>query len=75
MKQYLLLVDDVGMSTLKSAIPSIQFLEVQGMDVGNNNSIKLLVTPVLPPVTPADVPVIKENAVVEQSPPEEPQAI
>lgn len=50
MKQYLLLVDDNSKLALESAINGIQFLEVQGINLNNENKIQLLATPVLPQV-------------------------
>lgn len=48
-KQYLLLVDDVGMALLSQIIPSINFIQVEGMDIKEDPLRKVLVHPV-PPV-------------------------
>jgi hypothetical protein len=54
-KQFLLLCDESGMQTLKNVFKDnvVQFLEVQGMNLNNENKLNLLVTPINPPVTPA----------------------
>ncbi len=57
-KQYLMLCDDMGMEALKRVFKecTVQFLEVQGMNLNAENRINLLVTPVLAPVPPAFIP-------------------
>lgn len=56
-KQFLLLCDEVGMYKLQDVFKegTIQFLEVQGLNLNAENKLNILVTPVLPPVTPAIV--------------------
>lgn len=54
-KQFLLLCDEIGMTNLQDVVKegTIQFLEVQGLNLNAENKLNILVTPVLPPVTPA----------------------
>lgn len=56
-KQYVLVCDEAGMQALANVFigKSIQFLEVQGMDVGGDRNISALVTP-NPPVEQKQVP-------------------
>lgn len=56
-KQFLLICDEIGLEVLKRAFREdcIQFLEVQGMNLNGENKINLLVTPVNPPVPPAQI--------------------
>ena len=52
MKQYLLLCDEVGKALLENILSNkIQFLEVQGMNMQGGQA-NVLVTPIIPPVTP-----------------------
>ncbi len=57
MKQYLLLCDEHGMNILKHTFreSTVQFLEVQGINLNSENKLNILVTPVTPPVTQAVV--------------------
>lgn len=55
-KQYLLLCNDETKVALENAIKGIEFLEVQGLNLNNENKLNLLVTPVIPPVNPATMP-------------------
>ena len=43
------------MLKMNEVFRGIQYLEIQGMDLGANNTVKLLCTPVLPPVPPVDM--------------------
>lgn len=54
-KQYVLIVDEVGMEALNAFIKigSIQYLELQGLNLNTENKYNILVTPVLPPLNPA----------------------
>ncbi len=54
-KQFILLCDEVGMLKLQDVFKenTVQFLEVQGLNLNAENKLNILVTPVLPPVTPA----------------------
>ena len=54
-KQYAIVVDDVGMALLTALMKpgSVQFLELQGLNLNAENKYNILVTPVLPPVNPA----------------------
>ena len=74
-KQFLMLCDDAGMESLKSVFKenTVQFLEVQGMNLNGENKLNLLVTPVLAPVPPAFMPlpsVGQTTAPVPEAPPE-----
>lgn len=55
-KQYLLICSDEAKIALEAAIKGIEFLEVQGLNLNNENKLNLLVTPVIPPVNPAVLP-------------------
>lgn len=50
MKQYLLVCDETTMTKLDGLL-GLQFIEVQGMNVPNQN-VNVLVTPIIPPVPP-----------------------
>jgi len=65
MKQYILVCDEIGMSVLAKMLraDSIQFLEVQGMTMGENNHYNLLVTPVVPQLPVAETPTAPETPV------------
>ncbi len=69
MKQFLMLCDENGVQFLRSLIrpETIQFLEIQGMNVGTDNKFNVLVTPVVPPLTPVvgEVPVSQETELSE----------
>lgn len=70
MKQYLLMCDENGYEQLKSLFKpeSIQFLEVQGMNMQGGN-VNVLVTPILPPVTPmAPIPAAQMQAAAATPP-------
>lgn len=62
MKQYILVCDENGMGALTKMLraDAIQFLEVQGMTMGENNHYNLLVTPIVPQLAPAEVPPASE---------------
>lgn len=67
-KQFLLLCDEAGMEKLKYVSNNtIQFLEVQGLNLNNENKFNILLTPVLPPVTPMPVPSIPPQSEPEAS--------
>ena len=55
-KQFILICGEEAMKTLESVLKGVEFLEVQGLNLNNENKLNLLVTPVIPPVTPAYVP-------------------
>lgn len=57
MKQYLLLVDDNTKAAFEALLPSLQFLEIQGMNLNGDFKFQMLATPIYPPVTQAQVPV------------------
>lgn len=57
-RQFLMICDEAGMAKLESLFnkETVQFLEVQGMNVAQGN-VNVLVTPILAPVNPmAPVP-------------------
>jgi len=69
-KQYLMMIEEATLPLIKQALLglSIQFLEVQGMNV--QNGVSILVTPILPPVNP--MPVIAPPTIVtDEKPPEQ----
>lgn len=74
-KQYLLLCGDETRVALEGALKGIEFLEVQGLNLNNENKLNLLVTPVIPPVNPAclpaqmPIPPAPEPSVVEEEAP------
>lgn len=49
-KQYLLLLEDQDIVAFKKVMPSVLFLEVQGMEVAGNPMFKILATPLSTPV-------------------------
>ncbi len=53
MKQYLMMCNESGMQVMQFLFKEqgVQFLEIQGMAMAGNN-VNILVTPILPPVTP-----------------------
>jgi len=58
-KQYLPLLDEVGMACMRHLMPSMQFVEVEGMMMSDNNAYQVLVNP---------LPVPKEeNQIVPES--------
>lgn len=65
MKQFLLLIDEACAGNLASLIPSIKFLEVQGMPMEGGQS-HVLVTPIIPPVPPAPPVVPTEPPVTDE---------
>lgn len=56
MKQYLLMVNEDFLKTFASLFKGVDFIPVEGMDITDNKSYKILVTPnmlsadVVPPV-------------------------
>ena len=54
-RQFLMICDDAGMQNLKEVFKenTVQFLEIQGMNVNGENKFNILVTPVNPPVPQA----------------------
>jgi hypothetical protein len=49
-KQFLLMVDEMVAQKVRATLtPEVQFLEVQGMNMQDNNRFSLLVTPLPPP--------------------------
>lgn len=60
-KQYLMMVDEAALVKVGAVFSGIQFIEVQGMDIGSDGRFKIMVTPVIPPLPGVAVPV-KEGA-------------
>ncbi len=57
MKQYIMICDENGIAALQKVLraDAVQFLEVQGMNMGNTNQYNILVTPVLQPLPSAAI--------------------
>jgi len=53
-KQYIMMVDEISMAFFGRVCPSIQFLEVVGMNMAENDTHQLLANPInkLEPVKP-----------------------
>ena len=58
-KQYLLTMTDEGKEAIEGLFKGLEFLEVQGLNLNNENKLNILVTPVIPPVNPATVDSVK----------------
>lgn len=56
-KQYLLMADETTMLFLGKIMPSLLFVQVEGMAMQNNNEHMLLVNPLPKPASPETVPV------------------
>ncbi len=52
-KQFLLMVEEHFIPLLKNLVPGLGFLEVQGMGLGGNPTVNLMVTPLRSPVPDA----------------------
>lgn len=50
MNKYLLMVDEIRMQALMAVLPALEFLEVQGMDITGNPTVKILASPVKVPM-------------------------
>jgi hypothetical protein len=59
LKQYLLVVDDVGMALMQRLSHGINFVEVQGMSMTDNPYHSFLVTPIAKP--PVETPVTDDT--------------
>lgn len=59
LKQYLLTVDEVGLAYLSKMVPSMRYLEVEGMSIIDQPNHHLLVTP-KPSMPKTDLPVTDE---------------
>lgn len=57
MKQYLLMVDEVGMNLLSHILKqgTFQYLAVEGMPLNNDGRYHVMITPVVLPLPPADL--------------------
>lgn len=51
MSQYVLMVDEQNMIYLKTVLPGIQFLKIEGMKITGLDNHQVLVTPVQPQPT------------------------
>lgn len=49
-KQYLLLIDDIGMAFLSKVMPGITYVEVSGMNMQGTEGFQFLVTPTPKPI-------------------------
>jgi len=71
-KQYLMLVEQENIGLFAKFMPYIKLLEVQGMDIGTSNAVKILVTPVVSPVPVLDNGLLsQQEALPEPDPIEE----
>lgn len=52
MKQFLLMCNENMINILGAALPSIHFIEVQGMTMAGNDAMNVLVSPIVPPTPP-----------------------
>lgn len=59
---YLLMVDEEGMGLLRALSPKVSFVPVQGMNVKDNNTHAVLITPLPPPVI-GEAPKVEEKTV------------
>lgn len=48
--QFLLMVDEVNMAILSKILPSLQFCQVEGLSIPDNNNYHLLANPTPKPV-------------------------
>lgn len=69
-KQYLLVIEDKDIVEFKRVIPSISFLEVEGMDLAGNPMLKILTTPLTVPIDLAQQFIAPIEETIEQ-----PQAV
>ncbi len=44
-KQYLVMVDSLGLACMSKLMPGLQFVQVEGMGIPDNNNYQLLVSP------------------------------
>lgn len=70
MNKYLLMVDEIRMQALISVLPSLEFLEVQGMDLHGNTAVKILATPVK-----VTMPMVQPTNAVEEAPVTSPENV
>ena len=49
-KQFLLMVDEIGMAFMSKVMPNITFVEIQGMNMQGNDGFQFLVNPIPKPV-------------------------
>jgi len=52
-KQYLLMVDDIGVALLTRLVPGLKFVEVRGLTLKDNPEVQALVNPI-PQVNPLE---------------------
>ncbi len=65
-KQYMMIVDDVGMALISRVIPGIKYVEVSSMDMSSPTHQVLVVPKVIP--TPDGVPQEPKVEVLPQEP-------
>lgn len=44
-KQYIVLVDQIGLACMGKLMPGLQFIEVEGMEIPDNKGYQLIATP------------------------------
>jgi hypothetical protein len=54
-KQFLMMVDEVGMALLSQLCGAVKFLQVEGLLLSDNESYQALVNPIQPAVEQPDV--------------------
>lgn len=54
-KQYLLMVDEINAALLGRVFPSIQMVQVEGINMQGNETHMALVTPMVKPVQPMPI--------------------
>lgn len=68
-KQYMLITDEQNMAFLAKVMPSLQFVEIKGMNVETNKDVQVLVTP-KPPETEQTTTTEPANEPANEQPPE-----
>lgn len=63
-KQYLVMVDEMTMALLGKLLPTMLFVQVEGMAMQGNTEHMLLVNPIPKPPAPETVPVASVQAEV-----------
>jgi len=64
-KQYLLMIDEVGMAMLARLMPCLGFVPVEGMPLDNNPGYQVLVSALSKPVDPVVLEAKPEEFVVQ----------
>jgi len=70
-KQYLLMCNEQVMHYLNGAIRGIEFIEVQGVNLNNENKLNLLVSPFISPVVNQTVFPVSPDKDVDMEPPKD----